>query len=57
MQGILKRYARNHGRSGGQYYEYDLDVTLELALDVVDELEDVDISLEAVRGAKLRGLR
>ena len=57
MQGILKRYARNHGRSGGQYYEYDLDVTLELALDVVDELEDVGLSLEAIRLAKRRGLK
>ena len=57
MQGILKRHTRNHGRSGGQYYEYDLDVTLELAIDVVEDLEDVDLPLEVVRTAKRRGLR
>ncbi|WP_254768194.1 orc1/cdc6 family replication initiation protein [Salinilacihabitans rarus] len=57
MQGILKRYTRNHGRSGGQYYEYDLDVTLELAIDVVEELDDVDLSPHASRTAARLGLR
>ena len=57
MQGILERHTRNQGRSGGQYYEYDLDVTLELAIDVVEDLDDVDLSVEAVRVAHRRGLQ
>lgn len=57
MQGILKRHTRNRGRSGGQYYEYDLDVTLELAIGVVEDLDDVDLSPAAVRTAERRSLR
>ncbi|GGM53827.1 hypothetical protein J2752_000558 [Halarchaeum rubridurum] len=26
MLGFLAQYDRNHGRGGGQYYEYELDV-------------------------------
>nr|WP_239639091.1 hypothetical protein [Halorubrum aidingense] len=29
MLGILERHARNEGRAGGQYYEYEFNVSLE----------------------------
>ena len=39
MLGILERHSRNEGRSGGQYYEYDFNVDLELVCQVVGDLE------------------
>lgn len=35
MLGLTTVYHRNKGRSGGQYYEYDLDVGLDSVLDVL----------------------
>ena len=41
MLGILDRRAKNEGRAGGQYYEYDFNVSLELAISVVSDFEGV----------------
>lgn len=42
MLGFLKRYERNEGLSGGQYYEFELDdLDPELVLETRQEIEDV----------------
>jgi cell division control protein 6 len=41
MVGILERTARNEGRAGGQYYEYEFTVGQELVLDVIEELDNI----------------
>lgn len=41
MLGILDRQSRNEGRAGGQYYEYEFSVDLELVREVVGDLEGV----------------
>jgi len=44
MLGILDRHARNQGRAGGQYYEYEFSVDLSTVCEVVTELEGIRIS-------------
>jgi len=44
MLGILNRHARNQGRAGGQYYEYEFSVGLSTVCEVVTELEGIRIS-------------
>jgi cell division control protein 6 len=39
MLGILDRHSRNEGRSGGQYYEYQFSVDIELVVNVVKDFE------------------
>ncbi|UHH26559.1 orc1/cdc6 family replication initiation protein [Halobacterium noricense] len=39
MLGILDRHSRNEGRSGGQYYEYEFAVDLDLVANVVSDFE------------------
>jgi cell division control protein 6 len=39
MLGILDRHSRNEGRSGGQYYEYEFAVDLDLVANVVRDFE------------------
>lgn len=40
MLGFLRRYERNEGRSGGQYYEFDLDhLDPDLVLEAREEIE------------------
>jgi len=42
MLGFLKRYERNEGLSGGQYYEFELDdLDPELVFETRDDIEDV----------------
>jgi len=41
MLGILDRRAKNEGRAGGQYYEYEFNVSLELVISVVRDFEGV----------------
>ncbi|QAU13465.1 AAA family ATPase [Halorubrum sp. BOL3-1] len=41
MLGILDRHAKNEGRAGGQYYEYEFNVSLELVIGVVRDFEGV----------------
>ena len=42
MLGFLKRYERNEGLSGGQYYEFELDdLDPELVFDTREDIEDV----------------
>ncbi len=43
MLGILDRHSRNEGRAGGQYYEYESNVGLELVCRVVAELDSIAI--------------
>lgn len=43
MLGILERHSRNEGRAGGQYYEYEFNVALELVCKVVSDLDSVVI--------------
>jgi cell division control protein 6 len=43
MLGILDRHSRNEGRSGGQYYEYEFAVDLELVANVVSEFEGLTL--------------
>jgi len=40
MLGILDRHSRNEGRSGGQYYEYEFSVDLDLVANVVSDFKD-----------------
>ena len=49
MLGILDRRAKNEGRAGGQYYEYEFNVSLELVINVVRDLEDVAFPREVAR--------
>jgi len=49
MLGILDRRAKNEGRAGGQYYEYKFNVSLELVINVVRDLEDVAFPREVAR--------
>ncbi|QLC32681.1 AAA family ATPase [Halarchaeum sp. CBA1220] len=39
MLGFLAQYDRNHGRGGGQYYEYELDVEPEIVTAVLGDEE------------------
>jgi len=43
MLGILDRHSRNEGRSGGQYYEYEFAVDLQLVATVVGDFEDISL--------------
>ena len=49
MLGILERHSRNEGRAGGQYYEYEFNVALELVCEVVSELDSVAIPERVTR--------
>ncbi|ELZ36203.1 cell division control protein 6 [Halorubrum saccharovorum DSM 1137] len=49
MLGILDRHARNEGRAGGQYYEYEFNVSLELVTGVVKDFEDIAFPREVAR--------
>lgn len=44
MLGILDRHARNEGRAGGQYYEYEFSVDLSTVCEVVSDLDGILIS-------------
>ncbi len=39
MLGFTKRYERNKGLSGGQYYEYELDLDADLVLETREKIE------------------
>ena len=39
MLGFLTRYERNEGRSGGVYYEYEIDLDAETVIDVRKQIE------------------
>ncbi|NLV03622.1 orc1/cdc6 family replication initiation protein [Haloferax volcanii] len=39
MLGFAKRYDRNEGLSGGQYYEYELDLDSDLVLETREQIE------------------
>ncbi|WP_256545684.1 orc1/cdc6 family replication initiation protein [Halobellus inordinatus] len=39
MLGFLQRIGRNHGESGGRYYEYSLDLDPQIVLDVRRDIE------------------
>lgn len=41
LLGILDRRAKNEGRAGGQYYEYEFNVSLKLVISVVKDFEGV----------------
>ncbi|SDZ98085.1 ORC complex protein Cdc6/Orc1 [Haloplanus vescus] len=43
MLGILDRRSRNEGRSGGQYYEYEFAVDLDLVAKVVSDFEGLTL--------------
>ncbi|MUV85134.1 AAA family ATPase [Natronomonas sp. CBA1123] len=43
MLGILDRWARNEGRAGGQYYEYEFKVDLTTVCEVVGDLEGISV--------------
>lgn len=43
MLGILDRHSRNEGRSGGQYYEYQFSVDLEVVVNVVSDFEGLTL--------------
>ena len=54
MLGILDRHGRNEGRSGGQYYEYEFSVDLELVLEAVSELEALVLPRIVARSIRAR---
>lgn len=54
MLGILDRHGRNEGRSGGQYYEYEFSVDLELVLEAVSELEALVLPRIVARSIRTR---
>ena len=54
MLGILDRHGRNEGRSGGQYYEYEFSVDLELVIDAVAEFETVTLPRSVARSVRAR---
>ncbi|WP_336135350.1 orc1/cdc6 family replication initiation protein [Natronomonas amylolytica] len=43
MLGILDRWARNEGRAGGQYYEYEFKVDLTTVCEVVADFEGISL--------------
>ncbi|QDX41779.1 orc1/cdc6 family replication initiation protein [Salarchaeum sp. JOR-1] len=43
MLGILDRQSRNEGRSGGQYYEYEFAVDLDLVATVVTDFDGITL--------------
>ena len=49
MLGILDRHSRNEGRAGGQYYEYEFNVDLELVCRVVAALDSVVIPQQVLQ--------
>ncbi|MUV59845.1 AAA family ATPase [Halobacterium sp. CBA1126] len=46
--GILDRHSRNEGRSGGQYYEYEFSVELDLVANVVSDFEGLTLPRRVV---------
>ncbi|AXG09710.1 orc1/cdc6 family replication initiation protein [Haloplanus rubicundus] len=48
MLGILDRRSRNEGRSGGQYYEYEFAVGLNLVANVVSDFEALTLPRRVV---------
>ncbi|WP_394325744.1 hypothetical protein [Halolamina pelagica] len=48
MLGILDRHSRNEGRSGGQYYEYEFAVDLDLVANVVSDFEGLALPRQVV---------
>lgn len=48
MLGILDRHSRNEGRSGGQYYEYEFSVDLDLVANVVSDFEGLALPRQVV---------
>lgn len=48
MLGILDRQSRNEGRSGGQYYEYEFSVDLDLVANVVSDFEGLTLPRRVV---------
>ncbi|MFC6614947.1 orc1/cdc6 family replication initiation protein [Halopenitus salinus] len=54
MLGILDRHGRNEGRSGGQYYEYQFSVDLDLVIDAVDDFENVTLPRTVARSIRAR---
>jgi cell division control protein 6 len=49
MLGILDRHTRNEGRAGGQYYEYEFNVSLDLVIDVVRDFDGIALPREVAR--------
>jgi len=49
MLGILDRHSRNEGRSGGQYYEYEFSVDLDLVANVVSDFKGLDLPRRVVQ--------
>lgn len=49
MVGILDRWARNEGRAGGQYYEYELKGDLTTVCVVVGDIEGISLSETVAR--------
>ena len=54
MRGILDRYGRNAGRSGGQYYEYEFSVDLDLVLEAVEEFETLALPRTVAQSVRAR---
>ena len=54
MLGILDRYGRNEGRSGGQYYEYEFSVDLDLVLEAVEEFETLALPRTVAQSVRAR---
>lgn len=53
MLGLISVYERNEGLSAGRYHEYELDVPLEAALDVltsIDRFEDIAQIIQSEAG-------
>lgn len=48
MLGILDRHSRNEGRSGGQYYEYEFSVDLDLVANVVSDFEGLALPRQVI---------
>jgi len=48
MLGILDRHSRNEGRSGGQYYEYEFAVDLDLVANAVRDFEGLTLPRRVV---------
>ena len=55
MLGILDRYGRNEGRSGGQYYEYEFSADLDRGLEAVGEFETRALPRTVARSVRARG--
>ncbi|WP_418284141.1 orc1/cdc6 family replication initiation protein [Halorubrum sp. DTA46] len=52
MLGILNRHGRNEGRSGGQYYEYEFGVDLELVIEAVGEFDAIALPKKVARSVQ-----